>query len=877
MGIVGREPQRAQLAGWLAARIGRDPGVPPVLLLSGEAGVGKTALLRAAVTGAARWAAAAPWQPSPLALLRQIVPDQTGAPDAAAVRSDLLSGAPTVVVLDDLHWSDDASLDLLAPLADAVAADPIAIVGAYRGDELPRGHLLRRVRAQLRHRRHLTEIALGPLDTDGIRELIRLVSGEEPSPAMVAAVVERTEGLPFFVEELVSGPTLAEEADLRLPDTIRDAVLLRAAHITGSARDALDLAAVIGVEFDPANWGDAVAWPDELDHSGLIAAGEGSRRRFRHALIQEALYSEIPWSRRRALHLTVADRLTASGAPAASIAQHLLAGHDHDRARPALVSAAGDFARVHAYRDAARLLRKALEIWPSPVDEPGRLAAVDRLTGCAELSGDHATAVTGLRELLDAEPADARLHRRLAVQYELQGHWPLALAAREAAAKYFAAAGNAGDAAVERLATAAHLRSAAGFAAALDVLAQAEPDALAAGRTDLECRIRALRGNVLARMGRADEGVAVLRSALDMALAHGLTTPAGEIYHRLADSLEHAGDYRGARKAYDSAFEYCQLHGEDTAGQLCRACATVVLFQSGRWDQAVAASTAVLSDPDAIPHARAAAAGITGLIQALRGKTVAARSALLDARATALRIELTAMELLSTWGLALLEEAAGRTDRAAECYRHVVARCQETEERHYCVLILQFAAARFAADRSHQDLGAVTALLADAVARTGQPEARAAFAHVLGEAALAENDPATAVAHLRRAVDLLDGLGLPIAEILVRRRAAEALTGIEHHADAAALGAEADRLAFRLKAGFLTTRRPAPVSLLSPREDEVLRLVGTGLTNREIAERLFLSVRTVEMHARNAIAKLGCRTRAEAVQRLAHAAPGSGR
>jgi DNA-binding CsgD family transcriptional regulator len=468
--------------------------------------------------------------------------------------------------------------------------------------------------------------------------------------------------------------------------------------------------------------------------------------------------------------------------------------------------------------------------------------------------------------------AQAGLYRRLAVQYELQGHWPPALAARESAAAAFGADGVRGDAAAERLAIAAHLRSAASFAAALDVLAQAVPDASAAGRLDLVCRIEALRGNVLARMGQSDEGLAVLRSALEKALANGLTTPAGEIYQRLADSLEHAGDYRGARRAYDSAYEFCQTNGEDVTSQLCQACATVVLFQSGRWEQAITACAAVLAG-DPIPHSRAAAAGVTGLIHALRGKTAAARAALLDARATAVRIELTAMELLSTWGLALLDEAGGRTDRAAESYRHIVARCQASEERHYCVLPLQFAAARFAADGARADLGAVAALLADAVARTGQPEARAAFAYVLGESALAEKETDTAVAHLRQAVDLLDGLGLPIAEALVRRRTADALKAAGR--PDADLRGQADRIAYRLKAGLLAGRSMTPAGLLSPREDEVLRLVGQGLTNREIGERLFLSVRTVEMHVRNAIAKLGCRTRAEAVHRLTLGGAGS--
>ncbi len=696
------------------------------------------------------------------------------------------------------------------------------------------------------------------------------------------------------------------EATLPLPDSVRDAVLLRAAGLPERSRRALDIAAVIGVDFDVATVAAlSGGWPDDLDHCGLVTADVADARHFRHALVQEALYSDLPWSRRRALHLAVADRLEGTASAPAAVARHLVAGNDLDRARPALVAAAEAHLRAHAYPDAAHLLSTALEAWPPRVDEAGRLTVVDRLARCAELSGDHALAVTSLRELADRHaegtgtraakgsagtPAlgdEAVVHRRLAVQYELLGHWPLALAARDSAAHEFGEAGLPGEAAVERLAVAAHLRSAASFRAALDMLDAAEAGARTADRTDLVCRIGGLRGNVLARMGRADEGVPVVRAALDLALAHGLPASAAEIYQRLADSLEHAGDYRGAGRAYDSAYEFCRTHEQDAAGQLCRACATVVLFQSGRWDRAMTLCDDVLGDSAANAHARAVASGVCGLVHAMRGRAGPARSALLDSRATASRIDLVAMELLSTWGMALLDESSGRPAGAAESYRHAVARSRDTEERHYCVPVLQFAVARFAADGAVDDLGAATAVLADAGATTGQAEARAAFAYALGESALARTGLEQAVPHLRRGLDLLVGLELPVADMLVRHRTALAFAadpGLRE--EAGALLRDAYRTAHRLKARPFVERIGADLdrigaspgdlgaaAVLTAREVQVLRLVGDGLTSREIGQRLYLSARTVEMHVRNGVAKLGCRTRAEAVQRLAASQP----
>ena len=120
----------------------------------------------------------------------------------------------------------------------------------------------------------------------------------------------------------------------------------------------------------------------------------------------------------------------------------------------------------------------------------------------------------------------------------------------------------------------------------------------------------------------------------------------------------------------------------------------------------------------------------------------------------------------------------GQPDRATAGYRHLVTRCRETEERHYCVPALQFAVARFAGDGAVADLGAATAVLADAATVTGQPEPRAAFAYALGESALVEVGPDRALPHLLRAVGLLDGLDLPVADALIRHRAAVVLAAI---------------------------------------------------------------------------------------------------
>ena len=304
---------------------------------------------------------------------------------------------------------------------------------------------------------------------------------------------------------------------------------------------------------------------------------------------------------------------------------------------------------------------------------------------------------------------------------------------------------------MERLAAAAHLRSAASFPAALDTLIAARPDAEAAGRADLLLRIDGLRGNVLARMGRTREGVATVRASLDAALAQALAGPAAELYQRLADSLEHAGEYRAATAAYTVGYEFCQEHGEQAAGQLCRACVTAVLFVAGHWDRALEVCADAVAADGALPHARAVGAGIGGLIHAFRGSAATARRELLAATSLATRIELTAMELLSSWGLCVLDDATGASEGALARARRILARWEESQEEHYTIAILQWSSTLFAESGDPAGARACAAALARIAEATAQPEALAALAHALGEAAHLDGAPGTAAQELLRA------------------------------------------------------------------------------------------------------------------------------
>jgi len=339
---------------------------------------------------------------------------------AAALRDAFAGMAgrqPAVVFLDDLHWGDEATLELLPSLAESAEDRPLLFLAAYQSDDVARGHPLRRMRAGLRRGGRLEELVVAPLEHDQVAELASRIFGRRAGPRLVQQIFERTEGVPFLVEEfamaLAAGGRLEEHADavelpagydVPLPDSVRETVLLRTDRLSQGGRRALEVASVAGERVDlglVADLAGASGLEEAIELRFLVEVGDGLAA-FRHGLVREAVYAEIPWTRRRAHHRQVAESLERAGAPPQLVAEHWLAAREPERARPELLAAAERFCAVHAYRDASRVGRRALEVWPAGHDEAGRLVALERLGRCAELSGELAEAGRVWEEVADA-------------------------------------------------------------------------------------------------------------------------------------------------------------------------------------------------------------------------------------------------------------------------------------------------------------------------------------------------------------------------------------------------------------------------------------------------------------------------------------------
>ncbi len=938
--LIGRHAERLRLAEALE-RAGEGTG--SLILVSGEAGIGKTRLVEdltgrpglTVLRGRAGHGDPSPYGPLAEALrgglrarpgaLEALGPleghlalalPELGPSPAAGDRATLVEAlrlavaalvgdGPAVVHLDDLHWSDEATLELLAALARPLSELPVLLVGAYRSDGLPRDHALRRLRHELRRQGRLDELSLAPLTPDETGELARAVLDAPVAPSLVRVLHARTQGLPFFVEELTralaatgalapgaGGLSLAGDAEVAVPETIRDAVLMATMELSRDARAAADAAAVAGASFDPGLV-EALTGPEgltELSERGWVREEPAGRWSFRHALTREALYADVPWSRRRALHRELAARLEAAGAPAAEVAAHWLGAGDPARARPALMRAARDLHEVHAYGDAAHAARQALELWPEGEEDEARVRALGAYAASAELAGQLAEAARAWRELCDLHPGAAEAgvradaQRRLAGVHDLRGDRESALAARRSAADSYTEAGRPADAAVEHLGAAGYLRARAEYSAAIGAAAHAQARAAEAGRADLLLRARGLEAVARAKRGDHADGLALVRDALGVALADGLTPVAAELYQRLSLIVYDAGDYRGAEATLDSALELCEPSGQGEVAVACMTCMVFVLRECGEWTRATDLGRRIIAEG---PGAWVAE-GLVGAIQAYRGRMGTARRMLTSSLAVSSRLDHFNMAIDSMTALSWIAAAEGADDEAARWCHGIVERWERSEDHHYALRGLRWAAEFFARRGDLPAARRCTAALSVIAATTGHPDALAALAHAIGEAALAEGDAATAAEQMARAAEVHRSLDVPFDRAGILLRAGVALAAAGEAGAGLTRLEEAYRTARRLGARPLAAEAAREVAALgepvahrlgrraeadaeggglSRRELEVVRLVAAGRTNREIAQELYVSPRTVDMHVRSILRRLGCRSRIEAARR----------
>jgi predicted ATPase len=309
-----------------------------------------------------------------------------------------------LLIIEDVHWIDPSSRDLLAFLVRNARRDRIAVVATYRPDELGTGHALTPFVAELERSGRAERLELEPLARREVAEQLEAISGRVPTVAALERIFVRCEGNPFFAEELLAS---AGAVGGELPVSLRQALLLRVERVSEVTREVLRVAAVVGRSVDHRLLADVVgvgerellvALREATDYHVLVPSASGVAYTFRHALLREAIYTDTLIGERLRLHRGIAEALESSreyalAGAAAELAYHWLAAGDERAGLAACVEAAGEAERMHAHGEAANHIDRVLELWDR-VESPDEVAGCDRVdlllrgSEFADFSGD---------------------------------------------------------------------------------------------------------------------------------------------------------------------------------------------------------------------------------------------------------------------------------------------------------------------------------------------------------------------------------------------------------------------------------------------------------------------------------------------------------
>jgi len=413
--LVGREREQAILRDCLAAALA---GQGSLVLIGDEAGIGKTALAESMCDVATTQGALVligrcydltetpPYGPWVELFGRYRQENGPSLPTAFAHRGTvgevtsqsvlfqqvqdfliaLSAQYPTVVLLDDLHWADPASLDLLRVIARLLSTLPLLIIVTYRSNELTRRHPLYALLPLLVHESQAERLDLRPLTENDLRELLgtRYRLGPADTSRLIIYLHERAEGNPFFLGELLrtleeegtlratdGGWILGDLARIRVPPLLRQVIDGRLARLGEDAQGLLDVAAVIGQEVPLMLWASVTDMSDKallpvieraVAAHVLIESPDGFNVRFAHALIREAMYEGISPAMRRLLHRRIAELLAAQSHPDPdAVAIHFQRAGDH-RAVEWLVQAGERAHLAYAWRTAVMRYEAALAL-----------------------------------------------------------------------------------------------------------------------------------------------------------------------------------------------------------------------------------------------------------------------------------------------------------------------------------------------------------------------------------------------------------------------------------------------------------------------------------------------------------------------------------
>jgi DNA-binding CsgD family transcriptional regulator/tetratricopeptide (TPR) repeat protein len=908
------------------------------LLLAGEAGIGKTRLLdairrksRAAGFVDANGSVAPQDHEVPSSLIGDLARTVRRMPDFGDLGDDLLAmrgerdadalGSRRLYVLDvadrivaaidrpvmlnfeDLQWADEISLEIVGELARRARDLPVLIVGAYRTEDLPPGAFFREWRARLIAQRQAEEARLAPLTYDQTALMTTLIldTGLPAPREVVAAVHERTDGIPLHVEELLGA--LGDEArtdgrkirDAQVPETIEDAILARIAKLSPEAREVARAGAVIGRCFIPAVLAGVMDRPvadldgpiaELVDRSYLYDGGDVGFIDFRHQLLRDVLYRSVPASDLRRFHARAAEfGATLDGQSEIHSSVHFERAGLRTQAFRTALAGAREASRMSGRQEAYDLYRRAIDNMPIDLPAEQQAELYDEYSGAASAieridqsesatriarqrfleAGRPLDAAGGLLSLAiltskNAEPIDRPLELMGQAMAEVEqqpdslertrwlGHMFVARAHLELAASQFSAA--LVDADAGRLAA----------------------EASADRETALEAELTAARIDIVA--GRYEAGLARGLNAAREARDEGFESVGVTGYRNLAIAAARVMDYEAAETAIGEGLRYADAIEQSHCRQMMATTSAFMAWAAGRWDEADGTARQELVERGC-RRGVLGSLDVIGLVAMSRGHVEDAHHWLDESLEAGRRTGEIQNILPALCGLAELDLVAGDPRSAAGRCEEALELAITSGERALLVPFLMPGVRALLAVHRPDEAERWSRRVRDVLVGW-EGMAGPAIAHADGLLRLATGSLVAARDSLegavrgwtdRRRTWEASWARLDLAQCLMRSNRYGESAPLLAEVRAAAEALDSDPLVFRAdelaRAGRGRGTLEEPWRPLTAREFEVARLIADGLTNAEIADQLEIAPKTASAHVEHILAKLGVTRRAE--------------
>lgn len=831
-------------------------------IVSGEAGIGKTALVRFVAANAQRLhievlqgSCDALATPRPLGPLLDIAAERGGEVRETLItarrRHELFTAAlelfrgkdRRLVVLEDLNWADDATLDIVRFVGRRIESMHTLLIGTYRDEEVDERHPVRLLIGDLSTGGAVRRFPLAPLSAGAVAQMARHQDVD------AEALYSRTGGNPFFVTEVLAA------GDANVPLAVRDAVLARAGRLSPSGRAVLDAAAIVPHRIEPellaALAPESEVGLEEGQRRGMLVA-DGVHVRFRHELARRAVESDLTPARLVALHRRVIAWLRDQQPPAfdvSRLAHHALAANDMAAVLQFAPAAALHASALGAHREAARHLTAAVHASESRLEPREQAELIEQCATQCMLTGDHREALPlearALRMWgdLDNRIRQGEAQRKVAHILVHAGQGREARAAADRAIRILESAPE-GPELARALATRAQLAMRAGEAnqvrhyglRALELGERFHDE-----RTVVDALINL--GTHELEYGADDETGWRLRDAILRARNAGFEEPLARALVNLATAHMLRREYARAGPELASALAYSEERGLEAAEKWLRAYLARLALETGDLDGAATMASALLRGTST-HESRAMALVVLGTARARRGDPGVWEA--ID-EATALARSLGETQFIVPAAAAGLEAAVllgTRLDQEVSTAQDALALACSHDARWFLgepAVWLQRAgrlpagAVDLAMDPWHLELAGHSRRAAAAWTQIGcRYEAAMCTAWATSAPDAARRD---ALEDLRR-------LGARQAvQVMARRLRDEGIRAVPR--------------------GERRTTLANPASL-TDREIDVLRLLGEGLSNAEIAAHLFVSPKTVDHHVSAVLAKLSVRNRGSA-------------